>query len=577
MRKILSLVLGLLWALPVWGANCNLFDISQSPTTENISSNLIWTRYNINVSSTSLSVGNWTAKHTDFISPGTYTITFNGTNSSVTIRGYDGSNLSVLRRGNGSFTITNPTQIWIFVADPETMARMTEIMLEQGSTATPYQPYNATCDDRCKNLFDKNASYALFDGYIKNADVGQNTTLNAYDGGDKTIIIKVAPNTTYTVTRATNLGLKYDRIRCAAFTTLPVDGSTGVILYNIMNETQANATFTTLSDTQYVAINVRNSGTVGNDWTQFINAFQLEQGSTATEYVPYNAACHNNKITIATTKYNETAFSPLNTALQNAISVVDTVVSNTITQAASIATLQAQKQTRPNDIADDNEKCPAGKKCLLVEDASGIPHWYEIVERYSRLPDGYTELQWIESTGSQWVNTEYKMTSDIVEYGIEIYGAPTSATSLFGSETSDAIQYSGVPYSSGSSVSVFIGRSSALGGVSFPASQWNTYTIKTTSATNLSVTLNGDTRDYVYSGGIQKEKPLYLFANNNFSNTQKASIRVRSFYIKDNGALVRDFVPAQNSDGKIGMYDLANGVFYENAGDGEFVAGPVAE
>ncbi|MBR6752335.1 MAG: hypothetical protein IKL95_03650, partial [Alphaproteobacteria bacterium] len=145
MRKILSLILGLLWTLPVWGANCNLFDISQSPTTENISSNLIWTRYNINVSSTSLSVGNWTAKHTDFISPGTYTITFNGTNSSVAIRGYDGSNLSVLRRGNGSFTITNPTQIWIFVADPETMARITEIMLERGSTATAYTPYNPLC------------------------------------------------------------------------------------------------------------------------------------------------------------------------------------------------------------------------------------------------------------------------------------------------------------------------------------------------------------------------------------------------------------------------------------------------
>jgi hypothetical protein len=136
-------------------------------------------------------------------------------------------------------------------------------------------------------LFDKNASYALFGGYLNNVIAGQDTRLNSYNGGDKTIIIKVAPNTTYTVTRATNLGSVYDRIRCAAFTTLPVDSSSGVILCNYMNTTQASATFTTLSDTQYVAINVRNSGAVGDDWTQFVDAFQLEIGSTATAYEPY--------------------------------------------------------------------------------------------------------------------------------------------------------------------------------------------------------------------------------------------------------------------------------------------------
>jgi hypothetical protein len=136
-------------------------------------------------------------------------------------------------------------------------------------------------------LFDKNASYALFDGFLSNVVAEQNTTLIYYGGGDKTIIIKVNPNTTYTVTRATDLGNVYDRIRCAAFTELPVNSSVGVMLCNYMNKTQASATFTTLSDTEYVAINVRNSGTVGDDWTQYVDAFQLEKGETATEYQPY--------------------------------------------------------------------------------------------------------------------------------------------------------------------------------------------------------------------------------------------------------------------------------------------------
>ena len=156
---------------------------------------------------------------------------------------------------------------------------------------TPDYPLDIVCNNGVlkvsPNLFNKNASYALFDGYINNVSVGKNTTLMAYGGGDKTIIIKVVPNTTYTVTRVTNLGSVYDRIRCAAFTALPSSGSKGVILCNYMNTQQANATFTTLSDTQYVAINVRNSGAVGDDWTQFVDAFQLEQGSTATQYRPY--------------------------------------------------------------------------------------------------------------------------------------------------------------------------------------------------------------------------------------------------------------------------------------------------
>ena len=47
--------------------------------------------------------------------------------------------------------------------------------------------------------------------------------------------------------------------------------------------------------------------------------------------------------------------------------------------------------------------------------------------------------------------------------------------------------------------------------------------------------------------------------------------RVYSCQIYDNGTLVRDFVPAQrNSDHVVGLYDTVNGVFYTNAGTGVF-------
>ena len=51
-------------------------------------------------------------------------------------------------------------------------------------------------------------------------------------------------------------------------------------------------------------------------------------------------------------------------------------------------------------------------------------------------------------------------------------------------------------------------------------------------------------------------------------------IKLYSCKIYDNGTLVRDFVPCQTTDGTIGLWDDVNSVFYGNAGTGTFTAGP---
>ena len=77
-------------------------------------------------------------------------------------------------------------------------------------------------------------------------------------------------------------------------------------------------------------------------------------------------------ITIATTKYNEEQFEPVQNRLSDAVNAVEYVVSNTMTQAQAIDQIANEKQTRPD------ETCPVGKNCLLVEDENGTPHWYVI-------------------------------------------------------------------------------------------------------------------------------------------------------------------------------------------------------
>ena len=47
--------------------------------------------------------------------------------------------------------------------------------------------------------------------------------------------------------------------------------------------------------------------------------------------------------------------------------------------------------------------------------------------------------------------------------------------------------------------------------------------------------------------------------------------------INNNGTLVRDFIPAKNASGVVGMYDTVSGQFFTNQGSGDFIAGPGAE
>ncbi len=326
-------------------------------------------------------------------------------------------------------------------------------------------------------------------------------------------------------------------------------------------------------------------------WQQYLAA-QYANGTPVTVWYPLaeettedwteTSYCET-PIKIATTKYNETKFSPLNTALQNAISVVDTVVTQTITQAASIATLQAQKQTRPNDIADDNEKCPAGKKCLLVTDTSGIPHWYEIVERYSRLPDGYTELEYIESTGTQYIDTGIYGTE---HHGMEIkFNFPTLSSTysgrLCGGRTgtgaANAFAYIGTNLGTQAPTNntFYVSSNNVL------VADWEPVD---TNVHTVSVNLSNNQKSY-FDGqeiqGIGKTTAyVHQFTTNLFRAYNGSSgwadptpARIYFCKITNSGELVRDFIPAKNPDGKIGMYDLVNGVFYENKGTGDFIGG----
>ncbi len=141
-----------------------------------------------------------------------------------------------------------------------------------------------------KNLFDKNDSTMQFNGYLSYsyAEGGQLFVLTSSTKGYKTLFIKANPNTTYTVQRRTDLGSCYNRMRICSFSDTPSNEDSCLILNLIDNATTRTATFTTPTDAKYIGIYVRYCETQpGTDWDEFLNAFQVELGSTATEYEPY--------------------------------------------------------------------------------------------------------------------------------------------------------------------------------------------------------------------------------------------------------------------------------------------------
>jgi len=120
---------------------------------------------------------------------------------------------------------------------------------------------------------------------------------------------------------------------------------------------------------------------------------QIERGSTATTYQPYNPLCatcdgtvvvengesHCVEIKIATTAYNDAQFAPVEAALETAVDTIKDVVANTIVQADAIQNLQDTKQTMP-DASGTNGTCPRFRQCLLIETDDGTPQWFQIAD-----------------------------------------------------------------------------------------------------------------------------------------------------------------------------------------------------
>lgn len=184
----------------------------------------------------------------------------------------------------------------------------------------------------------------------------------------------------------------------------------------------------------------------------------------------------------------------------------------------------------------------------------------------SRLPDGYTELEFIRSSGTQYIDTEFKP-SNTTRVVCDVENFYSGTASLFGCRVGlGNVDYS-IFIASGTSI-----RSSY--GSNYQSIDFDTLSRFLIDKNMGSCSIGGEVITQT-SGAFQSGLNMLIFGlNNNGSSGGSARAAVYQFDVYDNGQMVRNFVPCKNPSGDVGMYDLVTAAFYGNAGSGIFVAGP---
>lgn len=182
------------------------------------------------------------------------------------------------------------------------------------------------------------------------------------------------------------------------------------------------------------------------------------------------------------------------------------------------------------------------------------------------LPSGYTKLDYIESSGTQYINTGFKPNQN-TRCVIDIENLSSAQAAFFGARASqNAASFTYF------SLTATTGRSD-YGSSKQPMTFTNTVGRYTVDQNKNVCTVNGVTATGT-ANTFQLTNNLYLMAVNQADAAiQNAKMKLYSAKVYDNGTLVRDFIPCKNANGAIGLWDNVNSVFYANAGTGTFSTG----
>lgn len=208
------------------------------------------------------------------------------------------------------------------------------------------------------------------------------------------------------------------------------------------------------------------------------------------------------------------------------------------------------------------EKAKNGGGNVFIRYSNDKGLTFFVPDQPSMVPTGYTEVEYLESSGTQYIDTGYVFkTKPLVRTNVFIM--TTSDLDIMGTASAVAgcfiVDYANesIYYRYGSSSSVK--ATSLVGAGEWIEAEYGPQLIE-----------NGDIRMTVstwdFSGNSQ---PFMLFRGRNY-----AQVRIKETEMYDDDVLVRHFVPCiRDADGVPGMFDTVENQFYVNQGTGAFETG----
>lgn len=188
----------------------------------------------------------------------------------------------------------------------------------------------------------------------------------------------------------------------------------------------------------------------------------------------------------------------------------------------------------------------------------------------ANLPSGYIELEYIESTGTQYIDTEFKPNQNTrIISEIELVETPDVVVGIFGArkawnEKNYSLSCTTTP-SYRSDYNTLISQNFS----------GNILQEKITVDKNKNVTTIGTQTLSYSSSSFQCEQNLMIFCwNQNGTPVSFSKIKLYSFKLYDNDELILDLIPCKTNTGAIGLYNIINNLFYANPASESLIAGP---
>jgi len=180
------------------------------------------------------------------------------------------------------------------------------------------------------------------------------------------------------------------------------------------------------------------------------------------------------------------------------------------------------------------------------------------------------EIEYLESTGSQYIDTGIAPSSAISETSVFEAVVPhaTHAAFLYGTGNDGGRQSCGMCCNKGV-VTYWNGSVFVSSGTPYSATQ--KYEIRRDTNT---FSVNGKEISAKMAGDATSNLSMYLFArhNTNGKSDNYSSVRMYSYQVKSGGKVILDLIPVRV--GRVGhLYDKVSKKLYSNKGEGAFVLG----